>query len=190
MSELEKKRQELKLLEEQAGLEAEEHALEQVKKHLPHMKVKGIMVQRDLYGLMHSHLSVREVRDIFRMEFEDGTMVRAEMDNSKPHAHQNLLIRHSGNKQFESIEKPMGLQIEPEYAKPLALWEKTAAFMGIKEEDGFEKIVITVQRWWADLEAALVIYMTYMNKCPTEHKRPGDLGYFGHLFSKCHDTHY
>lgn len=188
MSKLEEAKKELKLLEEQEAQEAEEYALGQVKKHLPHMKVKSIQVQKDPYNIMYSRLSVSVEQDFFSIEFEDGTKVHAQMNNTRRDSAQPLLIRHPNENQSQVIEKPLGLQINPKEENFTICWEKTAAFIGVSDEFDFEKNIILLQRWWADLESILVIYITHMNNCIVEYKRPGQMDYFGHLLSKCHDT--
>ena len=107
MSKLEEARKELKLLEEQEAQEAEEYALGQVKKHLPHMKVKSIHVQKDPYDIMFSRLSVSVVRDFFSIEFEDGTKVHAQMNNTRRDSAQPLLIRHPKETQKKKISPYM-----------------------------------------------------------------------------------
>lgn len=183
---LEEKRKELRLLENQAHEECKQHALEQVQKHLPHMKITYMDVCLTPYQHMNSWHGAPKA-NLFLIKFENNHNVYAEMDNSRPNARQPLfLVCPDG--ETECIEKPMGMCLSIGKENITEYWEKSAAFFGVKDGDGFEETVVRVQRWWADLEAALVIYLTYMEKSPNESQRPGDMDYFGHLFSKIHDT--
>ena len=195
MSDLQQARQELLALEKQAGEEASEHALAQIQKHLPHMNISAINVYSNPESFMQFSLQGgSDISEFFRVTFKDGVFVYSEMDRTRSTARQYLYIVHPSTKKKQQnvlsrLETPASLGLNPSKTDTITkFWEKDAAWLGIKDGAGFEETIIRIQRWWADLEAALVIYITYMNKSPIAAQRPGSLAYFGHLFSKIHDS--
>lgn len=194
MSDLQQTRQELYALEKQSGEEAREHALAQIQKHLPHMNIAAINVYSNPESFMQFSLQGgSNIAEFFRVTFKDGVSVYSEMDRQRAAVRQYLYIAYPIKRKQQNVlsrlETPASLGLNPLKTDTITkFWEKDAAWLGIKDGAGFEETIIRIQRWWADLEAALVIYITYMNKSPIAAQRPGSLAYFGHLFSKIHDS--